>query len=364
MISYADDSQKQALIPIWKAAFPNDSDAFVDFYFEKKYRSDNTLLLFKDNKIVSCLQMLPYKMTYYKHFINTAYISGAATLPDCQNQGLMQTLLAHALGEMKKKGNFLTTLIPQTPRLIDFYKKFGYTPCFEYQLTAINPNDYPQFPDKIRFKEFELSDTRLAYLLYNRYLIRKNMCIQKSITDFAVMAQVCQNFDGNVYVLLDKGEMVGVCFCAFSNGMVLLKDCFCAADYRQYFLSKLTQRFNSQIIFASSSRSAETMPTWVSTQGMARILDAPKLLTLFAKAYPQAEFTLKIEDEYILENNLRLIVSHGEVRKDTAQDAATVDFELSIEQLTQLLLGYRTASLEGKYAVFPQQHPYMSLMLE
>ena len=169
MIAYATDTQKQQIINSWKTSFPNDSEEFVKFYFEKKYQPKNTLLYFKDDEIAASLQMLPYKMTYYGHLINTSYISGAMTLPQYRNQGVMGNLLIHAFREMKERKNILTTLIPQELWLIDFYKKFGYTPCFEYELTAVNPNDYPQFPDKIPLNEFQLADLKSAYPFYKKY---------------------------------------------------------------------------------------------------------------------------------------------------------------------------------------------------
>jgi len=356
MISYAKSFHKQSLMNIWKNAFPNDSDAFVNFYFENKYSEKNTLLFFKKSKIASCLQMLPYKMTYYKHFINTSYISGAATHSQHRSKGFMSQLLIHALEEMKKRGNVITTLIPQEPWLIDFYKRFGYTPCFEYQSTTIKPDDYPHFPDEMVFKPLELADLHPAYLLYQNHFMRQNTCIQKSITDFLIMVQACQKFDENVYVLINNGETVGVCFCFLSDGKVILKDCITKnANYRQYFLSKLIEN--------SSKNGATRWEELNGVMGMARILDVHKLLTLFAKSNLQAKFTVKINDQYIAENNLTLAVSHGKISRVTC-DFPTVDFDLSIQKLTRLLLGYQTEILGEKYAVFPQQHPYMSLMLE
>ena len=179
MITYTTDSQKQQIINCWKTAFPNDSEAFVDFYFEKKQQNENTLLYVKDDEIAASLQMLPYKMSYYKCSINTSYISGAMTMPRYRNQGLMKNLLIHAFREMRKRGDVLTTLIPQEPWLIDYYKKMGYTPCFEYELTEINPNDYPQIPDKMRFKEFELADFKGAYRFYKDIWMDK-ICVFRS----------------------------------------------------------------------------------------------------------------------------------------------------------------------------------------
>ena len=349
MILNGSEEYKQDVITLWKTAFPKDSEDFVQFYFEKKYSHENTLLHVEDGKILSCLQMLPYKMKYYKSFVNTSYISGAATSPQCRNQGLMHRLLTYALQEMKKKGDILTTLIPQEPWLIDYYKKLGYAPCFEQELTAVNPEDYPSFPDRLRFKEYQISDLKKVYFYHRKILENQNIGIQKSLHDFAVMVEECQRFEGEFYVLIDRGSTAGIGFCFFADDKIILKD-FAAKNeyYRQYFLSKLFQKSHRQIVISHS------------TNGMARILDAHKLLQLFAQTYPHLDFSVKVNDEQIADNNFTFAVANGNI---ISRLSNTADFELSIGELTQLLLG-RTDLLGEKYALFPQQRPYMSLMLE
>ena len=359
MISYATDKQKRSVIDCWKIAFPTDSEAFIDFYFEKKYRNEDTLLYFQDDKMAASLQMLPYKMTYYEHFIKTSYISGAATLPQYRNQGLMKKLLVHAFGEMKKRGDVLTTLIPQEPWLIAFYEKMGYTPCFEYELCLLDKTDCLFSSNNLILRELHEKDLQEAYLLYKNHFERQNLCVQKSYSDFAVMAAECQRFEGNVYLLENETEICGLCFCFCSEGKVVLKDCIAKNENERHgFLSQLTQKFSNRSVFLYSPVS---LPAKSAFLGMARIIDAPKLLRLFAQAHQHLTFSVKITDEYIPENNIALFISNGKIAEISSQ---TLDFELPIEKLTQLLFGYHIPSLAEKYAIFPQQHAYMSLMLE
>jgi predicted acetyltransferase len=263
----------------------------------------------------------------------------------------MQKLLGHAFGEMKKRGDVLTTLIPQEPWLIAFYEKMGYTPCFECKQTAISPADYPPFSTQMQFRELLPPDTTPAYVFYKKQFENQNLCIQKSIYDFEIMTQFCQNFEGKVYLLMDEWDITGLCFCFCHEGKVIVKDCVAKDEnHRRYFFSKLMETFENQSIILQSS-----------VMGMARIVDAFQLLTCFAQAHPQLEFSVKITDEHILENNFSGLVSNGKFEEITSQ---SIDFELSIEKLTQLLLGYKISLLEEKYALFPQQEPYMSLMME
>jgi len=137
MIRFAQKNQKQEIINIWQISFPKDSPEFVEMYFTKKYKEENTLVYMIDDKVVSCLQMLPYEVTFHNHVCQMSYISGAATLPDYQNKGIMGKLLTQSFIEMKNRGDLFTALIPQEPWLIEYYQKYGFTLCPEYSLMPI-----------------------------------------------------------------------------------------------------------------------------------------------------------------------------------------------------------------------------------
>ena len=137
MITFAKDTQKQDIMDIWKISFPNDNQEFIDTYFADKYKSENTLIYLLDNKVVSCLQILPYTIEFHNYTCQISYISGAATLPDYKNRGIMGQLLTQSFHEMKNRGDIFTILIPQEAWLINFYKKYGYFAHFEHFSTKI-----------------------------------------------------------------------------------------------------------------------------------------------------------------------------------------------------------------------------------
>jgi predicted acetyltransferase len=271
------------------------------------------------------------------------------TSPESRNQGLMSRLLYYAFIKMKRGNIALTTLIPQETWLIDYYKKFGYVSCFDQELKTVKSDNYPCFSDEMLFKEYQHSDLEDAYLFYSKHLENQSICIQKTLCDFSVMAEECQRFEGNVYLLVYQEEIVGIGFCFLTDDKIILKD-FIAKDenFRQYFLAKLLQEWNKPIVISHS------------TQGMARILNAQMFLQLFAKSHPHLDFSVKVHDNHIDENNFTFFISKGTV---IFRLTHTADFDLSIGGLTHLLLG-RTDLLDGKYNLFPQQQPFMSLMLD
>ena len=71
MIHFADDSTKQAVRDMWKICF-GDPDAYMNIYFNHKYRNENTLIYIQDQKPVASLQMLFFNFTFY--FVLTGYL--------------------------------------------------------------------------------------------------------------------------------------------------------------------------------------------------------------------------------------------------------------------------------------------------
>ena len=97
--------------------------------------------------------------------------------------------------------------------------------------------------------------------------------------------------------------------------------------------------------------------------GMARIIDAERLLSIFAKKYHQASFSISVVDE-ILENNMAaFMIKNGEVKKNV--NFICPHFRTDIRELVQLLLGYHTSKKEDPFrSFFPEKIAQMNFMLE
>ena len=104
-------------------------------------------------------------------------------------------------------------------------------------------------------------------------------------------------------------------------------------------------------------------PKKTNLSGMARIIDAPYLLSLFAKRYPDKSLTFKIEDNIFNENNGLFQIEKGSAKKiaTTKNNALTVNINL----LTRLLFGFELENLPTEMlSYFPSHSPILNLMLE
>lgn len=97
--------------------------------------------------------------------------------------------------------------------------------------------------------------------------------------------------------------------------------------------------------------------------GMARVVDAEKMLSLFAAYYDEKFFSIKVEDELVKKNNGTFTVNRGKVERELSVLAPTP--AVDIKELAQLLLGYHTSGKEKPFdTLFPEKQPQIHFMLE
>jgi predicted acetyltransferase len=359
MIIFANDNQKQDVINIWKTSFPDDSQEFLDLYFQKKYKKENTLLYLIDEKPVSCLQMLPYEMTFYNTICKTSYISGAATLPEYKNQGIMGKLLSQSFEEMRKRGDDFTTLIPQEPWLVDFYQKQGYTPCFEYNLIPIQI-DSLSVNSNYEIIEMNIENVQNSFQYYSDYCKKQNLFILKTYEDFRIIWEELQLFGGTVFICKHEEKICGIAFCSPNEEKLIVKDLIAdSKNIKEQLLQTISKQYPNKDIYVS--KQADNNHT-ILTLGMARILHVEHVLKSYAAYYPHLDIILQVSDRHISENNGIFQITHGKcIQLETNNK---YDLSIDIALLTQLIMGFQTKKLSSQYHVFPIQHSYMSLMLD
>lgn len=116
--------------------------------------------------------------------------------------------------------------------------------------------------------------------------------------------------------------------------------------------------------------------------GMARVIDAERLVCLFAACYKQKSFSIRVHDELLGNNNATFTVMDGKVKRKFPVDRSglknreetPVDKKKSpqkpiltsgIRELAQLLLGYHIAEKGEPFStLFPEKEPQMHFMLE
>ncbi len=179
MIQFSNIHTEPLVRQMWKVCF-EDSDAFIDLIFTKKYKPENTLVYFENDIAVASLQMHPYTITFYGEEIPFAYLAGLCTLPEYRNKGYMAQLINEAHQILKERKIPLAILIPAEEGLFRFYEKFDYEQVFD-------KSEEPIYSlDKILKENPNIES---AYSTFNSLYRNKDFCVQKSFEDFKAITE-------------------------------------------------------------------------------------------------------------------------------------------------------------------------------
>lgn len=180
MIQFAKDSTKQQVWDMWKTVF-GDSDDYMHIYFRYKYRNENTLIYFENDRAVSSLQMLPYRFTFCGEEIQVYYLSGVSTLTEYRGKGYARKLLLKSFEIAKERNIPLVLLVPQDDWLLNFYEKYGFAQVFDSGTEVL-----PSLKKIIDNNEGNLLE---AYDEFDFIYRNEDMTVQKSHSDFEAIIE-------------------------------------------------------------------------------------------------------------------------------------------------------------------------------
>ena len=123
MIKYLEPKEKILTKPLYKEAFFEDSDRFIDYYYSEKLKDNRILADIDDGIIKSMLMLNPYKISVLGKKYGLYYIVAVATGKRYRRQGCMRRLLNNALCDMNAEHIPFTYLIPANK---DYYLPFDF----------------------------------------------------------------------------------------------------------------------------------------------------------------------------------------------------------------------------------------------
>ena len=97
---------------LWEEVFPDDTKAFLDYYYYIKTRDNAIYVIEEDGEICSMLQLNPYTVRVEGKEFPSAYIIAVATRKEYRSRGYMGALLRASLKEMYSRGLPFTFLMP------------------------------------------------------------------------------------------------------------------------------------------------------------------------------------------------------------------------------------------------------------
>ena len=162
MIRYLLDNEKGKSEALYRAAFPEDKDAFVEYYYSYVTRDNKILVLEQEGEISSMLHLNPYQLSVNGVPVDAYYYVAVATKAECRHQGMMRKLLVKSLYDIHKESHPFTYLMPANRAI---YEPFDF--CIVYQQRKV---ELPLEPELANEKMAELFD---VYTLRDAWYVEK-----------------------------------------------------------------------------------------------------------------------------------------------------------------------------------------------
>ena len=171
MIRYLLDNEKGKSEALYRAAFPEDKDAFVNYYYSYVTRDNKILVLEQDEETSSMLHLNPYRLSVNGVSVDAYYYVAVATKAECRHQGMMKKLLVKSLNDIHKEGHPFTYLMPANRAI---YEPFDFRIVYQQKKVEL-----PLEPELANKKMVELFDV---------YTLREDWYEEKMLEEERVCA--------------------------------------------------------------------------------------------------------------------------------------------------------------------------------
>lgn len=114
-IRYVKQKEKHGTRGLYEIAFSEDSEEFVDYYYEWKTSDNQILVMEEDRKIQVMMHLNPYTIWFYGRLQTIPYIVAVATEPGCRRQGKMGRVMEYALQDLADRKVPFAFLLPADP---------------------------------------------------------------------------------------------------------------------------------------------------------------------------------------------------------------------------------------------------------
>lgn len=354
-IRYAKEEEIESIKEIWSYCF-NDSESFMKYYFNDKYKYENTVIALDEGKIVSSLQLNQYKLSLNSKVYNTSYVVGVSTLPEGRGTGYMSKVIKFTLNELYKKGQLVSILMPIDYRL---YRRFGYEHCYDQIEYTIKTDDLKTFKANGKMIKANLSQIDDLIKIDKVFLNEVNGNVLKDKHYYENLFKEIQSEDGHLYIHEDS-EKDGYVIYFLQGDKMFVRELF----YKNIDALKSILKF----IYNHNTQCKIVTIATPMIDKIRFILDNPKDCEIKIKPFMMGRvinvkqfiedididkdingsIKLYIEDKYIEENNglFKISIQNKKVMLEKLNKECTdelqecFDIKLDINALTQLAFSY------------------------
>ncbi|HFL3587397.1 TPA: enhanced intracellular survival protein Eis [Clostridioides difficile] len=354
-IRYAKEEEIENIKEIWSYCF-NDTESFMKYYFNDKYKSENTVVALDEGKIISSLQLNQYKLLLNSKVYNTSYVVGVSTLPEGRGAGYMNKVMKFTLNELYKKGQLVSILMPIDYRL---YRRFGYEHCYDQIEYTINTDDLKNFKSSGKMIKSNLSQIDDLIQIDRTFLNEVNGNVLKDEHYYENLFKEIQSEDGFLYIH-EGNEKDGYIVYFLQEDKMFVRELFYKNIDALKSMLKFIYNHNTQCKIVTISTptidkirfildNPKDSDIKIKPFMMGRVINVKKFIEdIDIEKDINSSFNLLIEDKFIDENNglFKISIQNKKVsveqldKKGAEKPQEDFDIKLDINTLTQLSFSY------------------------
>ncbi|HBE9550685.1 GNAT family N-acetyltransferase [Clostridioides difficile] len=354
-IRYAKEEEIESIKEIWSYCF-NDTESFMKYYFNDKYKSENTVVALDEGKIISSLQLNQYKLLLNSKIYNTSYVVGVSTLPEGRGAGYMNKVMKFTLNELYKKGQLVSILMPIDYRL---YRRFGYEHCYDQIEYTINTDDLKNFKSSGKMIKSNLSQIDDLIQIDRTFLNEVNGNVLKDEHYYENLFKEIQSEDGFLYIH-EGNEKDGYIVYFLQEDKMFVRELFYKNIDALKSMLKFIYNHNTQCKIVTISTptidkirfildNPKDSDIKIKPFMMGRVINVKKFIEdIDIEKDINSSFNLLIEDKFIDENNglFKIYIQNKKVsveqldKKGAEKPQEDFDIKLDINTLTQLSFSY------------------------
>ena len=199
-LRYAKREDLDNIKDIWNYCF-GDEEAFVDYYFNNKYKEENTILVEEDGELQSSLQLNQYKIKLNDKIYDTSYVVGVSTYPQARGKGLMKNIMDFSLTDMYNRGQLVSLLMPIDYRL---YRKYGYEHCYDQMEYKLDVESLKSFKVNGEFEKATDKHINAMIDIYNSELSNSNGYVVRDKNYYVNLFKEIRCENGHFYIHKDN----------------------------------------------------------------------------------------------------------------------------------------------------------------
>lgn len=309
--------------------------------------------VFEDGKIVSCLDLIPFRALLNNKEVGMSGIGGVVSLPEERHKGYVRELFRYVLKESYEKGDAISYLYPFSNK---YYRQFGYENSMTKNEITVSTDAFAVYRNRDRVKLFIPGEDESEIRgLYKEFSCGKNCMVVRSEREWKkkigadpykncryVYVHYDSDNKADSYIILvpDRHEDILTAEeFVFLNVNALIKMLGFVYNYAGRY-PKFRFTAPSFINFKLLAEEPYDVKTNSICFGMTRVVNVVRALETIDLDGTVKEVNIAVKDDFLSFNNGVFSIKSENGKTTVKKTENEPDFFCDVRTLSQLLTGY------------------------